>query len=282
MIVRPNHEGDAWLAVSLPWNVPRPLSDLPPGSHVVLLTGKPTDGLLGRRWGLELRDTLLVLTPTGASFAVLLRKEVEGTVAENVLRYRTGALNVNACRITSSEILTGGGGKLWSHYRDGTEDRASSSVNDGQGRWPSNLVLIHGTDCRMSGTRKFGSGEIRVESRDTVSMNVHQGYQRPNKSSYTHKLAGQLRNYGTETVTNWDCVASCPVAELDAQSGVSQSVRSSGRNGRDEAASTFGLNRTQDTERGHDDYGGASRFFPQFVGESEFLEWVGKLIGVDH
>ena len=82
----------------------------------------------------------------------------ESTVAKNVLKHGTGAINVDACRVATMdnlnggayagrwpsnfvldhheeccvvghtevhEKLTGGGGKLWSHYRDGTEDRAA-------------------------------------------------------------------------------------------------------------------------------------------------------------
>lgn len=50
--------------------------------------------------------------------------------------------------------------------------------------------------------------------------------------------------------------------ELDRQSGVS--VSSSGRNGNDAASATYGLNRKRNDVRGHDDEGGASRFFPIF------------------
>ena len=50
-------------------------------------------------------------------------------------------------------------------------------------------------------------------------------------------------------------------AALDKQSGVTVSTASTGRNGADQQAATFGLNRTADQVRGHDDQGGASRFF---------------------
>ncbi len=72
---------------------------------------------------------------------LLARKPLIGTVATNVQAHGTGALNVDGCRISSPEILCGGGGKLWSHYRDGNEDKAHPQVNAGKGRWPANLVL---------------------------------------------------------------------------------------------------------------------------------------------
>lgn len=65
------------------------------------------------------------------------------------------------------------------------------------------------------------------------------------------------------------CVDECPVAELDRQSGVTTSNASAGRNGKDQAVSTWGLNRVDDTVRGHDDSGGASRFFPCFRYEAK-------------
>ena len=52
--------------------------------------------------------------------------------------------------------------------------------------------------------------------------------------------------------------------EMDKQSGVSSSRASAGRNGKDTAEATWGLNRKDDTVRGHNDSGGASRFFPVF------------------
>jgi DNA modification methylase len=57
--------------------------------------------------------------------------------------------------------------------------------------------------------------------------------------------------------------------ELDRQSGTSVSRASAGRNGRDEAEATWGLRRTADEVRGHDDSGGSSRFFPVFRYEAK-------------
>jgi DNA modification methylase len=50
-------------------------------------------------------------------------------------------------------------------------------------------------------------------------------------------------------------------AILDGQSGDTTSSRSTGRNGHDQAGATWALHRTNDERRGHDDSGGASRFF---------------------
>jgi len=59
------------------------------------------------------------------------------------------------------------------------------------------------------------------------------------------------------------CREGCPVREMDRQSGVSKSsVRVSEDNGKQGA--TYGLDREGVTPRGHNDSGGASRFFPRF------------------
>jgi len=76
---------------------------------------------------------------------VLARKPLsEGTVAANVLRWRTGALNIKACRVETTENLNGGA------YSGGAKNLADATsyatgVNAGvftqpTGRWPANVV----------------------------------------------------------------------------------------------------------------------------------------------
>ena len=69
---------------------------------------------------------------------VVARKPLVGTVAENVLRFGTGALNVDGCRIGEPDGF-GGGSK-------GTSGFAAGYASDGfvastAGRWPANLIL---------------------------------------------------------------------------------------------------------------------------------------------
>ena len=88
----------------------------------------------------------------------LARKPLNGaTVVQCCLQFGAGALNIDASRIgTGGEVLTGGGGKLWSHYRDETEDRAVPRTNLG-GRWPAN-VLITGSEAVLAGFPVTTSG----------------------------------------------------------------------------------------------------------------------------
>jgi hypothetical protein len=70
---------------------------------------------------------------------VLARKPLsEKTVAANVLRWRTGALNIDACRVPGAKPdTTRGGGRTM----DGWDMEGQGRIlDDGKGRWPANVV----------------------------------------------------------------------------------------------------------------------------------------------
>lgn len=107
-----------------------------PGAHVAVLANEEADrvGIEGRMIGLEVRDTLAVLRAgPRTSYVLLFRKPlVKETVAEQVLATGTGAINIDACRVG----LVG------------------EVEDDLSGRWPTNLVLVHGPRCQNVGTKK--------------------------------------------------------------------------------------------------------------------------------
>ena len=90
----------------------------------------------------------------------VLRKPCsESTVAANVLRYGTGALNIDATRINTKDDLNGGayaeagsdrwdGAENWRYKRQGGAGEYQQPV----GRWPANLVLQHLGGCRQPNT----------------------------------------------------------------------------------------------------------------------------------
>jgi hypothetical protein len=158
---------------------------------------------------------------------VVARKNMDGTVAANVLAHGCGVLNIDAARIVSSEILTGGGGKLWSHYRDGTEDTAKARVNGGKGRFPAAVVGVHDEDCELVGvTRIRGDARTGGGTREGgfVDTAASSGDSVPN-------AAGKGDPDGTETVDEWRCTETCAVAELARQSGTSKDGVAVQRNG---------------------------------------------------
>lgn len=79
----------------------------------------------------------------------------EETGTANILRWGTGAVNIDACRVGTDESLREGASKLWSHYREGeasaerryqTEGSTNFAAKPGprggspDGRWPANLI----------------------------------------------------------------------------------------------------------------------------------------------
>lgn len=80
---------------------------------------------------------------------VLARKPLEGTVAENMAKYGTGALNIEGCRVDvehGDKKSTGGANAQMRGSRmfDGGLTQAGNN-RDGLGRWPAN-VLHDGSD----------------------------------------------------------------------------------------------------------------------------------------
>ncbi|QGJ94171.1 hypothetical protein QEH32_gp39 [Corynebacterium phage EmiRose] len=76
--------------------------------------------------------------------ALICRKPIEGTVSNNVLKYGTGGMNIDATRVPSDEV-TGWGGN--GHKPDGASSflsRTGAESRDArpvQGRWPANIAL---------------------------------------------------------------------------------------------------------------------------------------------
>lgn len=73
--------------------------------------------------------------------AVLARKPLAGTVAQNVLQYGTGGINIDGCRIgTDEQYVTGGGVQNMNNQIFGKGLEVGLPQNPG-GRWPANILL---------------------------------------------------------------------------------------------------------------------------------------------
>ena len=100
---------------------------------------------------------------------VVARKPVEGTVAENVLQYGTGALNIDASRIgtDSGWSYPNGAGGNGFHGGVGRNPDGSRTepVSSTQGRWPANIILDEYTAellDQQSGISKDGIAGART------------------------------------------------------------------------------------------------------------------------
>ena len=230
-----------------------------PGGFLVVLTNSYLESIRARRLGYEVRDTILVVGWPGTRFAFLCRRPcTEPTVAENVLRYGTGALWISACRVGTS-----GGGtdcQFWPGKCPGHTNQVLRPTFHGDpppgwpnvvGRWPPNLVYRHAPECRKVGTTRVrGSSNPVDQPRVAVRRSgVHQaagGHQTPGRANL---VTGYSEPDGTEIVDAWDCEDGCLVPSLDQQSRA--------------------------------DSGGASRYFPQFGSDEDLVGWLRTLIGGD-
>jgi DNA modification methylase len=160
----------------------------------------------------------------------LARKPMIGKYCENVLEHGTGALNIDACRLGTTDALGGGAEKAQAHRtqegwnRPWQEDpealerhaatvRANVEKAETLGRYPNNVILGHLEECKQVGTK-----EVRRDLKDARAKHTEQP---------TVKFGGMggSVSLGTvqETVEDWDCAEGCPVRTIGEQSGKSVS-----------------------------------------------------------
>jgi site-specific DNA-methyltransferase (adenine-specific) len=84
---------------------------------------------------------------------IVARKPLEGTVAANVLKYGTGAINVDGCRVEAVEgrplIISHGDGFGSGEHVTAYGNGLSGSRHGGTtttGRWPANLIVSYNED----------------------------------------------------------------------------------------------------------------------------------------
>jgi DNA modification methylase len=200
-------------------------------------------------WGTALKPALEPI--------VVARKPIEGTVANNVLKWGTGGLNIDGSRIGTETISTHHAPK--GTFAGGEQDRGSdtSSYKEHSGRWPANIILSHTELCNPTGQtlkNKTSAGKRTATfgTQDTQSGGDGSG----GWSGY---------EYETEV---YECVEGCPVKLLDEQSGTSKSSQPSESvaygAGIDTNSNNIlgkGLSASVPNVKPYGDTGGASRFF---------------------
>jgi hypothetical protein len=191
----------------------------------------------------------------------LLRKPLDGSVAENTLQHGCGAINIDATRVSTSDNLNGGA------YAENPTERGGE-YEQPSGRWPANFILTHLEGCALRGTTKIKQGK---------SSNTLGGADRK-VGLYKDGLKKEAENRyrGEEEVADWACPEGCPIKILDEQSGFQKSgvagskSRAWGVAGKGQLSSTEdGVGWKAYGSEGYGDEGGASRFFMQFKKDSE-------------
>lgn len=250
-----------------------------PGSYVVVFTDEQ-GSIEGRLAGLELRDTILVLSEGPASrYAFMFRIPlVEPTVADQMTRTRTGALNIQGCRVAGADStrrqnkaeMGFHGGNLAATYATGSD----------AGRWPPNVLLVHGSGCVQGGTKKIkGRGGREAKPKVTGNTYAQDVY---TKTRMTNSTVNHDGPDGMETITAWTCAATCPAKILDGQTGERPSTLTGradptmthGNPGDNHGSSLFGGGNSHV----YADSGGGSRFYPQFKDDEELFAWLQCLL----
>lgn len=83
------------------------------------------------------------------------RKPIEGTVAANVLKWGTGAINIDGCRVKTNDIPNYGKGKKSNVGFKTSPQNNDRPVYDGLGRFPANLIH-DGSDEVLAGFPETG------------------------------------------------------------------------------------------------------------------------------
>ena len=206
------------------------------------------------------------LKPANEPICVARKPLSEKSVAENVLRWGTGGINIDGCRVGSD-----GGTK-----RDGQSDKVSNTNPDlsptkslnrtghgvvelNEGRFPANIIL----ECLCDEVIKGEKGEVietkaRNERFDPTQNNSKNIY--ISQNSFTTKDYNDKGDIHTNP--------NCPCRLLDEQSGESKSIKSKRSGAIDSSSKTYNWNNgdskeIEKYECGFSDKGGASRYFYQ-------------------
>jgi hypothetical protein len=144
-----------------------------------LMTAPATDAAREwEGWGTALKPAM--------ELVCLARKPLsEGTVAANVLRWGTGALNIDGCRVASGETITTHSRGTATQFakrpgertaeesgRIAPQNRPEFIGNDRDGRWPANVIHDGSEEvvAVFPANLKSGTGSVKKET-----SNGHQG-----------------------------------------------------------------------------------------------------------
>lgn len=168
-------------------------------------TGFPKSLNISKKLGVEFSGIGTALKPATEHW-IVARKPIEGTVAENALKYGTGGLNIDVSRIAhlseedriaatpqgsvTSRKAAGDGG-LGAGFRE-TERGEFSRPDITLGRWPANFALSHDEECSVEDNSETCVGGCPIAELDNQS----------GKTSVTGKRSEHSKNAIVEN-TNW-------------------------------------------------------------------------------
>jgi site-specific DNA-methyltransferase (adenine-specific) len=198
---------------------------------------------------------------------VLARKPLEKglSIAENVLKWGTGGINIDGCRVGTDGATKRSHQAEYNKDENGKEDRSENWMRKGhsiieleKGRFPANLILTHHPDCVCNGLKKVISDSHHTTKYNGNTTLYEGGWKEGNDMG--NKFADAN---GKETIEDWTCHEDCPIKIMDEQSGESKSVvrKPNGKPILDIEKGWNNNSMIDKTIRGMNDKGGASRFF---------------------
>jgi DNA modification methylase len=207
------------------------------------------------------------LKPANEPICVARKPLSEKSVALNVLKWGTGGINIDGCRIGSETIMTNMKNTKGGLYNLGNEDRTNEVENTfNEGRFPANIIL----ECLCDEVIKGEKGEPRIGRKGGLNESEFSRAISPNPEHIS-----KWPNDKGDIHTNPDC----PCYIMDNQSGVSKSQNGTTKTKITNKEANWFRNSGGDEEQrwGFGDKGGASRFFYQAkVSKAE------RNLGLDH
>lgn len=192
---------------------------------------------------------------------VLARKPLQKglSISENVLKWGTGVINIDGCRISTAENLNGGaysGGERsegdWKE-NSGFKNDKLQEYSQPSGRFPANVILTHHEECQCKGLKKVKTGRDIEEKGSGGIWDKSSGL--PVGRQYGDEN-------GEDDIEDWECHEDCPIRIMDTQSGLLKSGKAEIGTGR-EGNFTNGIYGAKASKIAscYADSGGASRFF---------------------
>ena len=148
---------------------------------------------------------------------LMFRKPVkESSVAEQLRKTGTGAINIEACRIKHSskedfekhkagvDAIKARGGKMENSWKNSSDLSGANDVKT-SGRFPPNLIMMHSDFCR-----KIGSEIVAMPP-----INRFDDGAKPFGGGAGHKYTTITRD--DEVIEIWDCHHSCPIHWMNQQ-----------------------------------------------------------------
>jgi len=186
------------------------------------------------------------LKPANEPICVARKPLSEKSVAENVLKWGTGGINVDGCRVGSEVLTHSGCGKSNIGAIGGSFDKGTNGdmTFTSEGRFPANIIL----ECICDEVIKGEKGDRKPRPK----VNDH------NESSVFGIGGVGVENYDYNDKGDIHTNPMCPCYMMDEQSGVSKSSPDN-RKEKKATGDMFGTGKITN----HNDKGGASRFFYQ-------------------